>query len=79
MKKKVETWQDAEKIWATLSGDTSNENLDLMKQFFFTFGENAGLRKAKSIMQPDTSSWVTNPDRMGGQFTKEEIEDTGWK
>jgi hypothetical protein len=24
------------------------------------------------------NSWKTNPDRMGGQFTEEEKNDTGW-
>lgn len=78
-KKKIETWEDAEKFWSNLSGESSNESLDLMKQFFFTLGENAGLRKARLLINPNSSSWDTNPDRMGGQFTKEEIENTGWK
>lgn len=24
-------------------------------------------------------SWVTNPDRQGGAFTQDEIDNTGWK
>lgn len=31
------------------------------------------LRKSNSEM-----SWRINPDRMGGQFTDDEINDTGW-
>ena len=28
----------------------------------------------------DSNSWITNPDRMGGQFTQDEIdESTGWR
>lgn len=31
------------------------------------------LRKVNSDM-----SWRQNPDRMGGQFTEEEVNNTGW-
>ena len=24
-------------------------------------------------------SWVTNPDRQGGAFTQDELDNTGWK
>lgn len=48
-KKRIETWEDAEKFWAATTGESSTESLDLMKKFFFTMGENAGLRKASKI------------------------------
>lgn len=35
--------------------------------------ENERLRKANSDM-----GWQLNPDRMGGQFTREEISRDGW-
>ena len=32
------------------------------------------------VTQASDDSWITNPDRMGGQFTQDELdESTGWR
>lgn len=31
------------------------------------------------VKQASNDSWGTNPDRMGGAFTEDEIDDAGWR
>lgn len=33
----------------------------------------------KCCKEDSDASWITNPDRMGGAYTEDEINNTGWK
>lgn len=37
------------------------------------------LMRSEAERKAADASWATNPDRMGGQFTQDEINDTGWR
>lgn len=36
-------------------------------------------KKLLDLKTESNSSWVKDPDRMGGQFTQDELDNTGWK
>ena len=49
------------------------EKLDLVKEIWRLQNRVTQLEKSNSDM-----GWRLNPDRMGGQFTEEEINRSGW-
>jgi DNA-binding PucR family transcriptional regulator len=56
----------------------SREHYDVLQDAWEEVRE---LKRQVSALKKQTSddSWITNPDRMGGAFTSDELNDTGWK
>lgn len=68
------TFDEANKRWnETVNNKThfNPEEIELMKLYFYKLGINEGVKDVGRKLGLGKSSWDTNPDRMGGQFTKE--------
>lgn len=54
--------------------DLEAQLADLRRRYADLSNEVVRLRRESS-----DASWITNPDRQGGAFTQDEIDNTGWK
>lgn len=74
-------YKEYEKHIEQLSGETKAFFEDMYERLCLAENDAAfnNLMRQQAEQKAIDAGWATNPDRMGGQFTPEEIADTGWR
>lgn len=73
-------YREYEQHIAQLTGDTKAFFEDMYERLCIAETDAAfnGMMRKQAEQKAAEASWITNPDRMGGQYTIDETVDRGW-